>query len=108
MAPGFGVIGMFLGSILSLVGYGLSFKSTSIHTNVQPRANKKRGYVREIAETMDPQLTPKPTPISKPVQPVPVSAIPDSVKFCPECGEKTINTVQGFCTKCGLDLKNLL
>lgn len=38
---------------------------------------------------------------------VPVSLISSSIQFCPECGEKIIGTGQNFCTKCGLDLKNL-
>ncbi|MFX0144169.1 MAG: zinc-ribbon domain-containing protein [Candidatus Hodarchaeota archaeon] len=85
--PGFGVIGMFLGGILSIVGHGVS--------KMKPR---------EAILPMKEQFM-SPT-ISHPDTSVAVLGT-SSFKFCPDCGEKIVQANQKFCVNCGFELKGV-
>ncbi len=80
--PGFGVIGPFLGAVLSLIGYA--------------------------AAKMSPKLPKEVITLTKPEAPTPYdySQVPHSFKFCPTCGEKVVDTNQKYCINCGFNLKS--
>ena len=83
MNPGFGVIGMFIGPVLSIIGYGgaiigVKQKREIIHP-LQER--------RVVTEVHDPTTATTPQ-ISK-------------FKFCSECGTKLSKVNQKFCMECG-------
>ncbi len=77
--PGFGVIGMFLGGIVSLIGYGVSKMSPRQATDI---------FVAKKTEFMRSEKEIHPTPSS-------------IFKFCPMCGYKIVKTDQKFCVNCG-------
>ncbi len=87
--PGFGVIGMFLGSIVSIIGHGVLVK-------VPKRP-------AEVIVPMKEQFM-RPS-ISQPGELATESGIP-SVKFCPMCGDKLIRLDQKFCSNCGFEIKS--
>ncbi len=84
--PGFGVIGMFLGGILSLIGYGVSKMSP-----VQPK---------EVIVPMKKQFM---SPEQAHTEPSPVATdlAQSSFKFCPMCGYKMMKTDPRYCVNCG-------
>ncbi len=81
--PGFGVIGMFLGSGLMIIGFGISkyYKKRQLEVTMP----KKR---------IDVEITPSDIPLG-------------IVKFCPECGQKVVTSEQKFCIGCGYELQQL-
>ena len=81
--PGFGVIGMFIGLILPIIGYGgarVSMKQK--RETIQPL---QKGVA--VTETYDPITSTTPQ-IS-------------NIVFCPECGSKLSKENQKFCMDCG-------
>ena len=79
MDPGFGVIGVFLGAVISLIGTAVS------------------SYMaRQKQRVMVPY---KQLPMQKP-QPLPTT----TPKFCPMCGNKIENETFKFCSNCGFKL----
>lgn len=90
ISPGFGVIGMFLGAILSIIGHGISKMSPR-----QPRdviVLKKAQFVS--------------SPASKSSE-FSVESSPPSLKYCPMCGDKFIRQDQKFCGNCGFEIKDI-
>jgi hypothetical protein len=89
--PGFGVIGMFFGAILAIIGHGVNKMSPR-----QPRdliVSKKSPFVRPI--------------VSKPIESS-VEPKSTSLKYCPKCGDKFILPDQKFCSNCGFEINNIL
>ena len=84
--PGFGVIGMFLGGALSLIGYGVS--------KISPKE------AREVIIPMKKEFMRSENGISQPSE-------ASVFKFCPNCGYKIIKVDNRFCTNCGFELKGL-
>ena len=86
MDPGFGVIGIFIGAVISLIGTAVSSY-----------------MVRQGQRVITPykQLpTEQGLPIQKGPQPMPTTA----PKFCPMCGNKIENETFKFCSNCGFKL----
>jgi len=84
-SPGFGVIGMFLGSVITIIGYAVS----------------KQGLKRR----RDIEFMPKQSIGMKTVStPIPVGS---TLNFCPECGQKTADFSQRFCMKCGIEFTKI-
>ena len=74
MDPNFGIIGIFLGSGLVLLGFGVGFTDFD--------------KIRE--------------PIQLPTKTTPTTSTPiGKTKFCPECGSKLIKENQKYCMECG-------
>lgn len=87
MNPGFGVIGMFIGSILSIIGYGVAKISMK----------QKREPIQLPSEGMP--------IIVKQESTTPTTSIPiGKTKFCPECGTKLSKENQKFCMDCGTEI----
>jgi len=84
-SPGFGVIGMFLGSIIPIIGYVVS----------------KQGIKRR----RDLDFIPKKSVGMKSVS-IPIT-VGSALNFCPECGEKTADFTQSFCMKCGFEFPKI-
>ena len=84
-SPGFGVIGMFLGSVITIIGYAVS-----------KYGSKQR---------RDVDFIPKKDPIMKSIT-TPIS-VGSTFNFCPECGKKIISETQRFCMQCGFELQNI-
>ncbi|MHA2038200.1 MAG: zinc ribbon domain-containing protein [Promethearchaeota archaeon] len=84
-SPGFGVIGMFLGSSISIIGYAVS-----------KRGPTQRGEVEFI---------PKKDIIAQSVS----TSIPvgNTLNFCPECGQNLAKFPQRFCMNCGFEFKKI-
>ncbi len=80
--PGFGVIGPFLGAILSLIGYAAA--------KMSPKRPKEVITLKE----------------SESLAPYDYSQVPHSFKFCPDCGEKVVDINQQFCVNCGFNFKS--
>ena len=92
MSPGFGVIGMFLGAALSIIGYGVS---------------KMKGPRRvELIVPMKKEFMPIEREIGMPIKEITESTL-NSIKFCPNCGHNVISQGQRFCTKCGFELRGI-
>lgn len=90
--PGFGVIGMFLGGAVSIVGYGVS---------------KMKGPRREeIFIPMKKEFITPENEISIPKKEISKPTL-TSFKFCPNCGQKIISQEQRFCTNCGFELRGI-
>ncbi|MFX1504369.1 MAG: zinc ribbon domain-containing protein [Promethearchaeota archaeon] len=87
LSPGFGVIGMFLGGIIALVGYGVS----------------KRMPTRQTSEVIIPMK--KEFPLQD--EAFDKAGEAPLFKFCPNCGYKIANPNNQFCTNCGFELKGL-
>jgi len=84
MNPHFGIIGIFLGSGIILLGFGVGFTDFD-----------------KIREPI--QLTPGEVPITV-KQELPVLTSPTivgKIQFCPECGGKLSKERQKFCMECG-------
>jgi hypothetical protein len=82
--PGFGVIGMFIGSIISFIGYGVSKSSPK-----QPREvifPMKKEIINPVGEN---------------------TAIAQTIKFCPECGHRILDREHKFCVDCGFQIKSI-
>ena len=78
MDPHFGIFGLFIGSSISIVGYGLE------------------------------RYTRSPTvPIKKFPSPAMQNSMKNQFNFCPECGSKILAEVQKYCVSCGNNLRNL-
>lgn len=86
ISPSFGVIGMFLGGAVSLIGYGVS--------KMSPKET------REVIIPMKKEFVRPENGISQPSE---VGVF----KFCPECGYKIMSKEQRFCTNCGFELKGV-
>jgi len=86
ISPGFGVIGMFLGGALSLIGYGVS--------KISPKEP------REVIIPMKKEFMRSENGISQP------SEAPD-FKFCPNCGYNIMSKEQRFCTNCGFEFRGV-
>jgi hypothetical protein len=84
--PGFGVIGMFLGSGLAIGGYIIS-----------------KFYIRQIDEII--YFVNQPKASNSPVNLIESTQHGVNIKFCPECGTKTEEKQQQFCRNCGFQLK---
>lgn len=84
--PGFGVIGMFLGGILSLIGHVVSKMSP-----VQPK---------EVIVPMKKQFMSPEQAYTEP-SPVATDLAQSSFKFCPMCGYKMMKADQRYCVNCG-------
>ena len=89
--PGFGVIGMFLGAILAIIGHGVNKMSPR-----QPR--------NLIVPKKYPFVSPN---VSKPIESS-VESKSTSLKYCPQCGDKFILPNQKFCGNCGFEINNIL
>ncbi|MFW9873913.1 MAG: zinc ribbon domain-containing protein [Candidatus Thorarchaeota archaeon] len=85
--PGFGVFGLIIGSIISLMGYGIS-RSKGLQRQIISIPQK--GISRASQQS--------PSPIQKQVM--------TQIRFCPECGNKVISDNQQFCINCGYNLGN--
>lgn len=85
MIPGFGVIGLFIGVILSLIGYGIA------------RMHLKRKKEITKASTKD-----IPSSISEEKVPVQIT-----LQFCPNCGNKILAEYQKFCINCGFKFEDI-
>ncbi|MFX0039020.1 MAG: hypothetical protein ACFFCY_14915 [Promethearchaeota archaeon] len=85
--PGFGVIGLFLGGILSIIGYGIS--------KMKPR---------EAILPMKEQFM-GPTISQSSVSATELGTT--SFKFCPNCGDKLMQANQKYCVNCGFELKDV-
>jgi hypothetical protein len=88
--PGFGVIGMFMGAILAIIGHAIN--------KISPRQPK------DI-------IVPKKTPfisstVRKPIELSAESDVP-SFQYCPKCGDKFLRPDQKFCGNCGFEIKNI-
>lgn len=81
---GFGVLGVFLGAGLGIMGYGFS------------------KYIRREKENEI--FLPKTT---SPMRTTSSTNIPSKFNFCPECGQKIIAGTQRFCVNCGFELTNI-
>ncbi|MFX1389792.1 MAG: hypothetical protein ACFE9Z_07015 [Promethearchaeota archaeon] len=81
--PGFGVIGMFIGSIISLIGIGVLKSRT--RPPLEVIVPMKKEIVNSVGES---------TPIGQ------------SMKFCPECGHKILNSSHKFCVNCGFQIES--
>ncbi|MFX1378283.1 MAG: hypothetical protein ACFFA4_04245 [Promethearchaeota archaeon] len=90
ISPGFGVIGMFLGGILSIVGHVISKTSPK-----QPR---------EVIVPMKEQFM---RPTADQSNDLAVELGTRTVKFCPMCGDKLIKINQKFCSSCGFNFMNI-
>lgn len=84
MDPHFGIIGIFLGSGLVLLGFGVGF--TDFDKIREPIQLPTEGM--PIIVKQEPTTS---TPISK-------------TKFCPECGSKLSKENQKFCMDCGTEI----
>ncbi len=84
-SPGFGIIGMFLGSAITIIGYAVS-----------KHGSKQR---------MDVDIIPKKYTVMKPAS-TPIS-VGSTLNFCPECGQKTAGFTQRFCMNCGFEFKKI-
>ena len=84
-SPGFGVIGMFLGSALTIIGYAVSKYGSKQRRDVE-FIPKKYTVMKSVS-----------TPIS----------VGSTFNFCPECGQKINSVTQRFCMKCGFELQNI-
>ncbi|MFW9823767.1 MAG: zinc ribbon domain-containing protein [Candidatus Thorarchaeota archaeon] len=81
MDPGFGVIGIFLGAVISIVG-------TAVSSHMEKRELRvSLPYKQLPMEKLDLQ----------PTQPL----LATTPKFCPMCGNKVENETFKFCTNCG-------
>lgn len=88
--PGFGVIGMFLGAILAIIGHAVSKMS-----HKQPRdliVPKKIPFVS--------------SPVSKPIE-TSVESRSTTFKYCPNCGDKFTIPDQKYCGNCGFEINNI-
>lgn len=81
--PGFGVIGMFLGSILSIVGYG----------GARVSVKQRRETIQPLQEGM--VIAGDRIPTASTTHQI------EKIKFCPECGSKLSKENQKFCMDCG-------
>ena len=79
--PGFGVIGMFIGSILPIIGYGVA--RVSIKQKREPIQPAQEGMI--IAKVPAVTTTPQ----------------TGKIQFCSECGSKLSKENQKFCMDCG-------
>ena len=91
VSPGFGVIGMFLGTILAIIGYVISKSS----------ANKRREIIFEPKSSVIAKM-PSHSMIKLASTP---TNLGNKLNFCPECGQKVAIEVQRFCMNCGFELK---
>lgn len=82
---GFGVIGMFLGAIFGMIGYGVSKYMAKQRGEV--KFLPKKGF--QIKFSSDPTIT------------------ASNFNFCPECGQKIISETQRFCMNCRFELRNI-
>jgi hypothetical protein len=82
--PGFGIIGIFLGAGLTIIGYGVSKMSPR-----QPR------------EVILPMKKAFPTPRKSFGE----ASEATPFKFCPNCGHKIVNVYNRFCTNCGIEFR---
>ncbi|MFX1453700.1 MAG: zinc ribbon domain-containing protein [Promethearchaeota archaeon] len=89
--PGFGVIGIFLGGVISIIGHFIA-KS--------PEARKK------LYSTKDQKAT---IPYKQPnyIGTYEGKTTSYSPNFCPECGMKILKPDQKFCTNCGQPIESL-
>ena len=86
VSPGFGVIGTFLGAILSIIGFGVSKMSPKETREVI--LPMKKEFIKLESQFIQPGES-------------------TSFKFCPNCGQKIISQEQRFCTNCGFELKGI-
>jgi len=84
-SPGFGVIGMFLGSIIPIIGYAVS------------KQGIKRRRDLDFIPKKSIEMKSESTPI----------AVGSALNFCPECGQKTADFTQRFCMKCGFEFTKI-
>lgn len=80
--PGFGVIGMFLGSGFAIGGYVISKYGAKQRDEVNFIANRNKASISSFVSTKS----------------------GTSIKFCSECGVKTEEVLQYFCRNCGFKL----
>jgi hypothetical protein len=80
--PGFGIIGIFLGGIISIIGYGV--------TKVQPQPTREAIF-----------------PVKKDFIRSNVRSSTSTFKFCPSCGHDIIKPDQKFCIECGFQFENV-
>ena len=81
--PGFGVIGMFLGSGFAIGGYIISKYTAKQREEVIFVGNRNKTLISPLSSTKSDM----------------------SIKFCPECGTKAEEELQHFCRNCGFKLK---
>ncbi|UCC19316.1 MAG: zinc ribbon domain-containing protein [Promethearchaeota archaeon] len=84
--PGFGVIGMFLGGAVSIIGYGISrMKPQETREIILPM---KKEFIKTGEVAISADLT-------------------KSFRFCPNCGHQIYKQEQRFCTNCGFEFNGI-